>query len=100
MAQATTAELIEVLAPFVGVRLSRGPRASGVHVRCDGLRRLDADVREVTAEGVTFYFDGRGEFEPWSDVVDVTVFVVEGEHRLWREVAAYEHVGDGVRRAA
>lgn len=82
---ATPAELREILAPFVGVRLTHKrdpktgyvlPREQVVDILCDS-NKVDADIRSVTGEGIEVFFYSGCEFVPWSAVRQVTVRAID-----------------------
>lgn len=97
---ATPAELAPILAPFVNARLQpaqHGPdgwpiKRDAVDIHYAGARRINADIRDITAEGITSFFYSGCELIRWEDISRI---VVRGEGCS----VAFEVAGP-VRRAA
>jgi plasmid replication initiation protein len=94
---ATTAELIELVRPFVGAKVNRQrdergyilPLTAAVDIlhRCNS---VNADVREVTAEGIEKVWDGQAEFIRWSEVQSITIRSLDADGNT-TAATTYEH---------
>lgn len=89
MAQATTtADLIELVRPLVGMKLGYDrPAAVDIVAICNS---INADVRAITAEGFEKLFDGQLEFVRWSDVRRITIRTLDADGSTVAS-ATYEH---------
>lgn len=106
---ATTAELIELLAPFAGAKLNRPrdpasrygaylPQAAAVDILAT-VNAVNADVRRVTDEGVEIFFYDRCHMVRWADVRRVTVRELNRDGTTAAQVV-WEHRAEQARRAA
>jgi hypothetical protein len=94
---ATTAELIELVRPFVGAKVNRQrdergyilPLTAAVDIlhRCNS---VNADVRAVNAAGVEKVWDGQAEFIPWREVRSVTIRSLDADEETV-SATTYEH---------
>jgi hypothetical protein len=94
---ATTAELIELVRPFVGAKVNRPrdergyilPLTAAVDIlhRCNS---VNADVRAVTAEGFEKLWDGQAEFIRWSEVQSITIRSLDADEETV-SATTYEH---------
>jgi hypothetical protein len=94
---ATTAELIELVRPFVGAKVNRQrdergyilPLTAAVDIlhRCNS---VNADVRAVNAEGFEKVWDGQAEFIPWREVRSVTIRSLDADEET-ASATTYEH---------
>jgi hypothetical protein len=94
---ATTAELIELVRPFVGAKVNRQrdergyilPLTAAVDIlhRCNS---VNADVRAVNAEGFEKVWDGQAEFVRWSEVQSVTIRSLDADGST-TAATTYEH---------
>lgn len=81
----TAAEIYGLLKPYEGARLRHtfdGPN-DYVDIHVPGQNRINADIREVTADGVTVSWSGRSEFVPFSAIDRLT----------FRTASLYEKLG-------
>jgi hypothetical protein len=81
--ETTTANLIELVRPFVGAKAfpQRDPNAryggylpqtEAVDILCQ-TNKINADVRSVTEAGIEVFFYDRCEFVPWGEVRRIVV---------------------------
>jgi hypothetical protein len=94
---ATTAELIELVRPFVGAKLNRArdergyilPLTAAVDIlhRCNS---VNADVRAVNAEGFEKVWDGQAEFIRWPEVQSITIRSLDADGNTV-SATTYEH---------
>lgn len=87
---ATTADLIDLLRPFVNARLE-GKRDAAVDIGVPGMKIVGADVREVTDEGFTRFSYKGGETWAWADVRYVDIRAVDADGNTLNKVE-YDHV--------
>lgn len=66
--------LAAIIAPFAGAKMRPGPRVAGIDLHCAGVTKIDADVRDVTPEGVRVFFSSSCEVMPWADIYGAVVF--------------------------
>ena len=70
-----------IVVPFVGAKINRKRDANGyampnraaIDIRYVGATRIDADVRDVSPEGITTFFYSGADFIPWDDVLSLTI---------------------------
>ena len=98
---ATTAELEKLVLPFVGAKLGKGANAGIlIDIAHGACRSRDADIREVSAEGITRFFYSGCEFIPWAKVREIVTYRWDesGRNRVCEQVFA--HVPEVQARAA
>jgi hypothetical protein len=94
---ATTAELIELVRPFVGAKVNR-PRDERGYILPLGAavdilaicNSINADIRAVTAEGFEKLWDGQVEFIRWSEVQSITIRSLDADGNTV-SATTYEH---------
>lgn len=104
-----SAELIGIIRPFVNAKLNRQrdpnsqygaylPRTAAIDISDGITRRIDADVRAVTDEGVQVFFYGRFETIPWDAIRTVTVASLDADENRTAERVVWPAAS--MRRAA
>lgn len=94
----TPAELTELLAPFVGVRLAHKrddnghiiPRSQFVDIAYPGARRIDADIREISEKGISSYFLSGCRLIAWSDISEIVIRNEAGGQVTYRVAGDFE----------
>lgn len=105
--EVTTAELADLIRPFVGARLRppRDPKTGYALPRrtCLDIQHVsyrgDADVRSLTEEGVEDFFYRGCELIPWSAIRSITILTLdENRDPIWKKT--FVHVAETRRAAA
>jgi hypothetical protein len=90
-----TAELADLIRPFVGKRLC-GDLSAAIEIDAPGQCFVNADVRSLDDSGVEVFFYKGCDFIPLANIRRVVIRGVEDGN--FTSTARYEHVGQ--RRAA
>lgn len=98
-----TADLAELIRPFVRARFNRQPdpdskfggllpRAAVIDIQQTALRSVDADIRNVTDEGVEVFFYDRCNLIPWLAIRSITIAGLDRDaNRLNEVVVEHDH---------
>lgn len=105
--EVTTAELVDLIRPFVGAKLNppRDPATGYVRHRTSAIDihhasdRMDADVRSISAEGVEDFFYRDTDLVPWSAIRGITISSLD-EYGNRTAETRYVHIGEARRAAA
>jgi hypothetical protein len=107
-----TPELAELIRPFVRARFNRVPdpasqyggflpRTAAIDIHETGATRFDADIRDVTDEGVSVFFSHRCELVPWLAIRSVTFAALDAAGDRKGQFTVEHDVSElGSRRAA
>ncbi|WP_374412689.1 hypothetical protein [Novosphingobium colocasiae] len=92
-------EAAALLAPFVNARFAKGPRTEAVDILWSA-DCIDASVRGVSDEGISYFFYQGCELIPWDTVRQITIRQID-EFGNTLAAIVYRVVADAeMRRAA
>ena len=104
--EVTTAELADLIRPFVGAKLHPPRDANGYALprrTCLDIQHVsycgDADLRSLTEEGVEDFFYKGCELIPWSAIRSITILTLD-ENRDPISKKTFVHVAETRRAAA
>jgi hypothetical protein len=95
--------LVDLLTPLIGQRDDRAARRS-LHLTANitrlGRTRVDADIQDISAKGITDCFDGRFELLTWEDIREVQLILHDGLGNIQMEGSVLELEHEARRAAA